>query len=217
MTVAPQTHRLTGYIMPVGNGAVGKTSVSRVLDMISRGRAIDEESLQKVRKTNNLEFEYITTHQTFEGIEYSVTLQFLVPPGQKQIEGDPTGRSFEQVINIYRSSIRRLDVVLFTYDLANHDTFHDLAYWVDGIATLMNDATHFILLGTHLDQADYSEVSRDEIKEGLEYLRKEFLLMRPGWKGKCTQLEISCFSGANLNILLRYLAASIISARQMRG
>jgi hypothetical protein len=203
--------------MPVGNGAVGKTSVSRVLDTVSRGKAINEEVLQKVRKTNNLEFIYVTTNQTFEGMQYAVTLQFLVPPGQKQTEGDPTGRSFEQVISIYRTMIRRLDVVLFTYNLANHETFQDLPYWVDGVGKIMNDDTHFILLGTHLDQANYSEITKDEIKEGLEYLRKEFLVMRPTWMGKCTQLEVSCLSGVNLDILLRYLAASVVSVQKIRG
>jgi len=78
----------------------------------------------------------------------------------------------------------------------------------------MNDATHFILLGTHLDQKETREVSEDEIKEGLENLRKEILANRPAWTGKCTQLEVSCVSGENLDVLLRYLAASIVSMQQ---
>ena len=211
----PLAQRLTGFVMPVGNGAVGKTTVSRVLDMISRGSAINEGNLQTIRKTNNLEFEYITTRQTFGSTQYTVTLQFLVPPGQKDVEGDPTGRSFEKVIEIYKTSIRRLDVVLFTYDLANHESFHDLTYWVDSVVTLMNDATHFILLGTHLDLQDKQEISKDEILEGLEYLRKEILAARPTWTGKCTQLEVSCISGENIDTLLRYLAGSIVSVSQM--
>jgi len=209
----PLSRSLTGFVMPVGNGAVGKTTVSRVLESVSRGGIINEDIFQRVRKTNNLEFEYITTQQTFENTQYTITLQFLVPPGQKQAEGDPTGRSFEKVIEIYQSSIRRLDVVLFTYDLANHESFHDLAYWVDGVAKLMNDATHFILLGTHLDKKNELEITKDEIKEGLEYLRKEIRLIRPTWMGRCTQLEVSCITGENLDILLRYLAGSIVSAR----
>ena len=92
--------------------------------------------------------------------------------------------------------------------------FTILAYWVDGVWQLMNDTTHFILLGTHLDRINELEVTKDEIKEGLEYLRKEILLMRPTWRGKCTQLEVSCITGENLDILLRYLAGSIVSARQ---
>jgi GTPase SAR1 family protein len=210
----PLTRSLTGFVMPVGNGAVGKTTVSRVLDSVSRFGIINEGMIQNVRKTNNLEFEYIVTNQTFGNTQYTVTLQFLVPPGQRESEGDPTGRSFEKVIEIYQSSIRRLDVVLFTYDLANHESFHDLVYWVDSVVKLMNDATHFILLGTHLDQINTMEITKEEINEGLEYLRKEILTGRPTWMGKCTQLEVSCITGENLDVLLRYLAGSIIIGQQ---
>ena len=212
---APMTQSLTGFIMPVGNGAVGKTSVSRVLDVISRGRKHNGEIIKDIRKTNNLEFEYITTRQTFGKATYTVTLQFLVPPGQKEVEGDQTGRSFEKVIEIYKMMIRRLDVVLFTYDVANYESFQDLAYWVDGVGSLMNDNTHFILLGTHLDLKTNSEVTIEEVRNGLEYLRKEILITRPSWRGKCTNLEITSLSGENLPVLLRYLAGSVVLANQM--
>ena len=207
----PPNLNLTGYILPVGNEAVGKTSVALVLNPISRNEAINPDLFSKVHKTNNLEFEYIFTRQVFGDTQYSITLQFLIPPGQKETEGDPTGRSFEKVIEIYGSSLRRVDVVLFTYNLADHESFKDLAYWVSRVGSLMNDATHFILLGTHLDQVNAAEINKDEIKEELEFLRKEILVNRPAWAGKCTQLEVSCTSGENLDVLLKYLAASIVS------
>lgn len=211
----PLSLNLTGFVMPVGNGAVGKTTVSRVLDWVSRGKQIDQESIINIRKTNNLEFEYITTQQIFGTARFNVTLQFLIPPGQKEADGDSTGRSFERVMEIYQSSIHRLDVVLFTYDLGKVETFHDLVYWVDGVGKLMNDATHFILLGTHLDQKDENEITKAEILKGLEYLRREIINLRPNWQGNCTSLEVSCTSGQNLAILLRYLAGSVIKSRQI--
>ena len=207
----PANLNLTGYVLPVGNEAVGKTSLSLILGCVSKNEVNNEDLLKKVHKTNNLEFEYITTRQVFGDMQYSITLQFLIPPGQKEAAGDPAGRSFEKVIEIYGSSLRRVDVVLFTYNLADHASFQDLAYWVKSAGKLMNDATHFILLGTHLDQKEARVVSEDEIKAGLEFLRKEMLVNRPAWAGKCTQLEVSCTSGENLDVLLRYLAASIVS------
>jgi len=211
----PRPLSLTGFVMPVGNGAVGKTTVSRVLDWVSRGQQIDEKSINSIRKTNNLEFEFVTTQQIFGTTHFNVTLQFLIPPGQKEADGDSTGRSFERVMKIYQPSIHRLDVILFTYDLGKVETFHDLVYWVDGVGKLMNDASHFILLGTHLDQRDENEISTGEIKAGLEYLRREIINTRPDWQGNCTTLEISCTSGENLTILLRYLAGSVIKSRQI--
>ena len=201
--------------MLVGNGAVGKTSVSRVLDSLSSGGDSNELILQQVRKTNNLEYEYVTTSQTYGNTEYTVALQFLIPPGQKQSEGDPTGRSFERVIDIYKPAIHRLDVVLFTYDIASRDTFHDLVYWVDGVGQLLNYATHFILLGTHLDRVGQLQVSKEDIEIGMEYLRREMSEMRPTWRGNCAHLEVSNLTGENLELLLYYLAGSVISSRRM--
>lgn len=211
----PPVNRLTGFVMLVGNGAVGKTSVSRVLDSLTRGGQSNETILKEVRKTNNLEYEYVTTNQTYGKTEYKVSLQFLIPPGQKESEGDKSGRSFERVIDIYKPTIHRLDVVLFTYDLANRDTFHDLVYWVDGVGQLLNDATHFILLGTHLDRVDELKVTNQDIETGLQYLQQEMQQMRPTWRGNCAHLEVSNLTGENLELLLFYLAGSVISSRRM--
>ncbi len=204
----------TGFVMPVGNGAVGKTTLARALDYTSRSETISVDQLKKIRKTNSLEFEYISSRQVFGNTQHSVTLQFLVPPGQKQVESDTTGRSFEQVVEIFHSSIRRLDVVLFTYSLSDYKSFQDLAYWVDGVTMLLNDETDFILLGTHLDQKNDVQVTQPEITAGIDYLRKQIQIAHPTWTGKSTQLEVSCTSGENLNTLLRYLAGSIVRTRR---
>jgi len=212
----PQTtSRVTGFVLPVGSGGVGKTSVSRVLDSIGRGGVSGGNFIHSIRKTKNLEFEYVTTIQTFQSIQYAVTLQFLVPPGQKQSEGDPSGRSFENVIDIYRFAIRRVDVVLFTYDMATRESFDDLAYWVEAVGKLLNDATHFILLGTHMDRVNELEVALEDIEQGMAYLRKEIVVMHPSWEGRCTHLEVSNLTGENLELLLSNLAYCVVSSRLM--
>ena len=188
--------------MLVGNGAVGKTTVAQVLDLINNGELPDTGVLRNIRKTNNMEFEFITTQQVIGNTQYSVTLQFLVPPGQKQGEGDPTGRSFEQVLEIYKPTIHRLDVVLFTYDMVSRESFHDLVYWIDGVGDLLNDATHFILLGTHLDQENELEITREDIDKGLNYMANQIREMRPSWKGNFARLEVSNLTGENLESLL---------------
>lgn len=203
--------------MLVGNGAVGKTTVTKVLDLISRGGTPDKDLLDSIRKTNTLEYEYLTTKQRLAGEDYLVTLQFLVPPGQKRAEGDSTGRSFEDVIEIFRPTIHCLDVVLFTYDLTSIESFHDLVYWIDGVGDLLNDASHFILLGTHLDQADRVEVTDQDIEEGLDYLASEMRSMRPSWKGNFAHLEVSNLTGENLESMILYLAGSVVSAHKMQA
>ena len=187
----------TGFVMLVGNGAVGKTTVARVLDIFNDGGVPTTGVLKSIHKTNNLEYEFITTQQVIGSTHYSVTMQFLVPPGQKKAEGAPTGRSFEEVMDIFRPTIHRLDVVLFTYDMAQRETFHDLVYWIDGVGDLLNDATHFILLGTHLDLDD-KEITKQDIEDGMEYLVKELESMRPSWKGNFSHLEVSNLTGENM-------------------
>ena len=212
---ATTAERLTGHVMLVGNSAVGKTTVARVLDLFNRGEIPTTGFLKSIKKTTNMEFEFITTQQVIGNTYYSVTMQFLMPPGQKQGEGDPNGRSFEQVIDIFRPTIHRLDVVLFTYNLVNRETFHDLVYWIDGVGDFLGDATHFILLGTHLDRVDELEVTQKDIDQGLEYLAKELKNMRPSWKGKFAHLEVSNLTGQNMESLLFYTAGSIVSSRKM--
>lgn len=212
---ATNVERLTGFVMLVGNGAVGKTTVARVLDIFNNGEIPTTGVLKSIKKTNNTEFEFITTQQVIGNTHYSVTMQFLVPPGQKQGEGDPSDRSFEEVIDIFRPTIHRLDVVLFTYDMVTRESFHDLVYWIDGVGDLLNDATHFILLGTHLEREGELEVTPEDITEGLEYLARELKNMRPSWKGKFAHLEVSNLTGQNLESLLFYTAGSIVSSRKM--
>lgn len=72
-------NKATGYVMLVGDRAVGKTSVSKVLDLINKGEVPDSDLLSSIRKTNTLEYEYLTTQQRLGDEEYTVTLQFLVP------------------------------------------------------------------------------------------------------------------------------------------
>ena len=209
------SEKITGYVMLVGNGAVGKTTVSKVLALTNQGDKPSQKILSGIRKTSNLEYEFITTDQQIGDKDYSVTLQFLVPPGQKAGDGNRAGRSFEEVIDIFRPTIHRLDVVLFTYDMTSMASFHDLVYWIDGVGDLLNDASHFILLGTHLDRGKDLEITRGDIDDGLEYLAREMRIMRPSWKGKFARLEVSNLTGENLDSLLYYLAGSVISSRNM--
>jgi hypothetical protein len=121
------------------------------------------------------------------------------------------------VIDIFKPTLHSLDVVVFTYDLTRIQSFQDLASWMPEVDDLFVDTTHFILLGTHLDQADLVVVSDQEIKKSLGYLASQMRSMRPNWKGNFAHLEVSNLTGENLQTLIFYLAGSVISARQMQA
>jgi GTPase SAR1 family protein len=205
----------TGYVIPIGNGAVGKTSLSKVMSNFSSKSRTYEDLINSVSKTKNLEFEFIPTTIRISEQPLNIMIQMLIPPGQKEDAGDQNSRSFRQVMEIFKFYIKRVDVILFTYSLVNRESFNDLMFWQNVIKEFVNEATHFILLGTHLDKIDSREVTEDQITKGLVFLENEVKESVPGWKGKCTRLEVSNLTGENFMRLFAYLAGAIYRSRSI--
>lgn len=206
---------LTGYVIPIGNGAVGKTSLSKVLSNFSTDATNYEKLINSVTKTKNLEFEFIPTSIRIGDKPHKILLQILVPPGQKEDAGDQNSRSFKQVMSIFEFYIKRVDVILFTYSLTSRESFNDLMFWQTAVKDYINEATHFILLGTHKDLVGKIEISEEQIKKGLEFLESEVKKQLPEWKGKCTHLEVSNLTGENFMKLFAYLSGAIYRSRSI--
>lgn len=204
--------RVTGYVVPVGNGAVGKSCLSIILrDLEMHQSAV--ERIAHVRKSMNMEFEFITDQYRHEQTIFYVTQQLLTPPGQKDFEGDTTGRSFEQVMDIYRFMIRRIDVALLAYSITDLSSFQDLEFWIEKIDEYCGDNTHFVLVGTHLDEDHRREVTESNFKTGIEYIASFLKERRPNWRGKCLGIEISNHSGTNILELKRMISRAILRAQ----
>lgn len=199
--------------MPVGNGSVGKSSVAKVLDQLGNESMTYIDLLGSISKTKNLEFEFVPASLSYQGIPYKIMIQMLIPPGQSNNHSDGDGRSYEEVIHIYRFYIRRVDVVLLTYSLADRESFYATELWLSKVAELCNYRTCFILLGTHLDQSERREVEQDQISSGMEFLSRHTPTLIPAWQGKFTHLEISNLTGYHINELKKYLAWCIFLAR----
>jgi len=215
MKTSVKGSELTGYVIPIGNGAVGKTSLAKVMSNFSNQLNNYENLLNSVSKTKNLEFEFIPTTIKISDIAHKIMIQMLVPPGQKEDAGDQHSRSFKQVMNIFQFYIKRVDVVLFTYSLVSRESFNDLKFWQNAIKEHLNEATHFILLGTHKDLINKIEVFDDQIIRGLGYLEAEVKKDYPNWKGKCAHLEVSNLTGENFLKLFAYLAGAIYRSRKI--
>ena len=200
--------------MPIGNGAVGKTSLARMLG-ITTLNPDEAHPILNLPKTKNLEFEFIPVVLAGRGKKYRIMLQLLVPPGQRSSEGDGTGRSFDEVIEIYRFYIRRLDLVILTYKLNSRDTFFDLEEWVNMIMDLCNPKTNFVLLGTHLDLSTDRENSDKEIGNGVNYLREKIKQENAAWEGMIQHYEISNLTGENIRELKRYLGYSVLVSQNL--
>ena len=197
--------------MPVGNGAVGKTSLALTLqhDQLPEDW---KDHLSQVQKTVNLEFQYVTDKVWTNSSQYDLLHQYLIPPGQKEFEVDPRSRSFDQVLRIYQPIIRRVDVVLLSYKVTQMETFHDLEYWVEKVSEISSEQTNFILVGTHLDQKENREVSPESIATGKKYVIELMKGIRSSWKGHCTSLEVSNLSGENISHLRTLISQGLILA-----
>ncbi|MHA2248150.1 MAG: hypothetical protein ACXADY_24590 [Candidatus Hodarchaeales archaeon] len=202
--------RATGFVLPVGGLKVGKTSIPRVLNNLTPEHFSYAWIIDNMPKTKNLEFEFVSTYLNYNDIKYKVTIQLYIPPGHKKIEVGEIGRSFDDVIGIYRSLIRRVDVVLLTYSLAQRRSFDHLNYWVSVVNTLISDNTNFILLGTYLDQVKYREVNQDQISRYLASIQNQVKKMRSNWNGIVESIEVSNLTGENLENLKTLIATQIL-------
>lgn len=207
------TQRVTGFILPVGGRKVGKTSIARVLNNLSPGQFNYGWIIENVPKTKNLEFEFVSTFLNYNHMRYKVTIQLYIPPGYEENEGDKTSRSFEDVIGIYRSIIRRVDVVLLTYSLENKESFNHLDYWVSAVKDLTNSNTNFILLGTYLDMINRREVTQEQISLYLSSTKSHIKKLRPDWTGNLESIEVSSLTGENCENLKALIATQILKAQ----
>ncbi len=124
-------------------------------------------------------------------------------------EGDG-GRSFEDVVDIYRFQIRKVDVVLLSYKITLLESFYDLEYWVSQANALCNDETVFIFVGTHMDRESEREVLPELVDVGKNYLTGMLKKLRPDWRGECSTLEVSNLTGANIQHLRNVISFAIL-------
>lgn len=197
--------------MPVGSGAVGKTSLALTLEKATLPPNW-ESLVHKLQKSQNLEFRYVTDQVQINGARYHVLHQYLVPPGQTAIEITEKGRSFDEVIHIYSSVIRRVDVVLLSYKITDLDTYHQIEYWVEKVNDITNEKTNLILVGTHLDKTERREVTTEMVKAGKQFVWKLMKNIRPGWEGVVSSMEVSNTSGENVAHLRKLISGAIILA-----
>lgn len=198
--------RIAGNILSLGDGAVGKTTLSMSLTDENAGGLT-------TRKTKNLEFEFFCDTIKTDSLEFKINQQYFTPPGQKEMEGDLTGRSFEKVIELYRDIISIPQVVLLVYDLSSLESFHNLEFWVDQAIKMIDEKSEFILVGTHLDAVDHLSVDTDLIYNGIRFIEKSVRAVLPGWQGLCQHIEISSKTNANIPALRKLISLNILRIR----
>ena len=169
--------------------------------------------ITSIGKTKNLEFEYAVDRIILDGDFYRVSHQYLIPPGQKENEGDSNSRSFEKVMDIYEEIIGVPNVILLAYDITNLESFQDLEFWMDQAARLANFHTELVLVGTHLDAAEYREVDQNLVLNGMAFLEHVMKTRQPEWLGICQHIEVSNKDKTNIPHLKRLITRCILRSQ----
>lgn len=212
--VAKEIIHVSGKVLPVGNGAVGKTSVAKMLLAYRPDKSDYSELIRSIRRTNNLEFEFLISKINQGKIQYSVVSQLLIPPGQKESEEGKSGRTFDQVMDIYKFILTSVDVILLTYDISVRESFLDLKYWLNALGGLYGPSTNFLMVGTHLDKSDVArQVQPSDIEKGEIQVQSYFNRKMPDWRGSCFSLEVSNYTGKNMEKLEILISKSILWSR----
>lgn len=203
-----EVQKATGFVLPIGNGAVGKSTLPAVLD---------DQNQQPVKtgKSVNMEFSYVIDRLVVRDQAFQVTQQYLVPPGQKEDEGISGGRSFEQIINMYKFMIKQIDVILLSYKLVELDSFNDLEFWVNRALEISTPSTQYILVGTHLDMDHSREVSNEMIVNGSKFIKERVQNKYPDWQGRVPALEISITDKQNTALLRNAISVGILRSRKI--
>lgn len=205
---------VTGKVLPVGNGAVGKSSLAKMLLSYSPDKTNYSDTIKAIRRTNNLEFEFLVSKINQGKTQYSVVSQLLIPPGQKVSEEGRAGRTFDQVMDIYRFILSSVDVIILTYDVSVRQSFLDLKYWLNALGGLYSPSTNFLMVGTHLDKAGSNRViTPEDIEKGQVQVQNYFNRKMPDWRGSCFAVEVSNLSGKNMEQLEFLISKSILWSR----
>ncbi len=206
--------KVTGFVLPVGNGAVGKTSMARALqeDTLPLNWA---QELNTIRKTTNIEFEFVSDKLHHQGKDFKVLQQVLILPGQRAEEIGNTDRSFQRVLDMFRFHIRRIDVLILSYNITEWESFLNLEVWLNITRTLISDRTSFLLVGTHLDQETWREVPDEDLQTASANLPDLIRSYAPTWRGSFSTLEVSNLSGRNLDSLRRLISIAILEAQDL--
>ncbi len=204
--------KITGFVVPLGDGAVGKTSMALTMksDHINPEW---QDDIQKIKKTKNLEFEFINDKIQNKDKTIKILQQFLIPPGQRNTEGREVGRTFEEILEIYRFILKKVDVIILTYKLIESDSFFDLEYWLEESIELIQSRTQIILAGTHLDRRESRDIPDNQITNGIGYITDLVKTHKSDWQGEVSSINISNVDGTNLQALKRLISLGIMRSR----
>ena len=121
----------TGSILPLGDGATGKTVLTRLLLNPNMESIEHGDILLNTRKSHNIEIEFSSEVVDVDGEETITSLQFYVFPGQRQKASTNT-TTFDEILAIFDwfPAMEKINVILFLHDASRFHTLTSLEMWL---------------------------------------------------------------------------------------
>ncbi len=121
----------TGSILPLGDGATGKTVLTRLLLNPNMESIEHGDILLNTRKSHNIEIEFSSEVVDVDGEETITSLQFYVFPGQRQKVSTIT-TTFDEILAIFDwfPAMEKINVILFLHDASRFHTLTSLEMWL---------------------------------------------------------------------------------------
>lgn len=160
----------TGSIIPLGDGATGKTALTSLL--IKRDVSIEEaaELLAKTKKSVNIEMEFISVSGKLDGQEIKASCQFYVFPGQRQKNGINTP-TFEEILRIFDflPMLENVSVLLLLWDTTRLESLKSLESWLQIALSRqwVGDDTLIVLVSNKIDLQESNPTFVENVKQGI--------------------------------------------------
>ena len=207
---------ITGSVFPIGDGGVGKTALAKAMAE-HREDATRVECLDGIKKTVNMEFEFVTT--SCEAADEAICIQMYVPPGQRSIDQADDLGTFEKVMDTFSfmPNMQNISVILLTYKLSEFRTLAALESWL--MTAMMHGLiklhTSVILVGTHLDITPF-DVKPEQVAQAVDFVRSKIEENISNYRGVVDQTYVSNVTGTGIIQLKKDLSELVCMAQHLR-
>ena len=207
---------ITGSVFPIGDGGVGKTALAKAMVEHTED-ATRVECIDGLKKTVNMEFEFVTT--SCDTTNEVISIQMYVPPGQRSIDQAKEIGTFEKVLDTYSfmPNMQNISVILLVYKLSEFRTLAVLESWLMTamMRGLVKPYTNVILVGTHLDITPF-DVKPEQVEQAIDFVRSKVEDSIPNYRGYINQTYVSNVTGTGILDLKREIAELVCMAQHIR-
>jgi GTPase SAR1 family protein len=207
---------ITGSVFPIGDGGVGKTSLSKVMAK-HKNSSTKVDCIDGLKKTVNMEFDFVKCE--CETSDEAILIQMYVPPGQRNIDQAEELGTFEKVLDTYSfmPNMQNISVLLLVYKLSEFRTLAVLESWLETaiMNSLIKPFTSVVLIGTHLDISPF-DVKPAQVMQAVEFVRSKIEESVQNWRGCVEQTYISNTTGTGIPELRKELGELVCMAQHLR-